>query len=125
MFEKFKNREAFLRTCREFYFQLVDLDSMPAAADSQQQQQQPSTIEHGKIRREFANFLKPLFVKEFGENGRLLGELTEAELKKRLESLRERVREYQVKEGNLGDYSPWLRNFKRNPAKDLEIPGKF
>lgn len=115
MMANFKNREAFLRTCREFYLDLVDLDATPSS--------QSSNIEHGRIRREFASFLKPLFIQEFGENGRLLADLTESQLKEHLTRLNGHMSKYAMKEGNLGEYSPWLKNFKRNPAKDLEIPG--
>lgn len=119
MMVNFKNRDAFLKICRDFYYDMVDLD--PAAAGDSSLSQ-PS-VEHGKIRLEFARFLKPLFDKELGDNGKLLGSLSEAELKDRLNNINSKVRDFPIKEGNLGDYSPWLKNFKRNPAKDLEIPG--
>ena len=80
------------------------------------------------MRKDFAKFLKPHFVDEFGENGRFLNGLSETELRKKLENLNFQVNnDYlkQMKEGNLTDFSPWLNSFKRNPAKDLEIPGKF
>ena len=32
---------------------------------------------------------------------------------------------YKSEEGNLGEFSPWLKAFKRNMAKDLEIPGQY
>lgn len=123
MLINFKNREAFLKTCREFYFELVELDVEANSGDAASAS--PPLIEHGKIRREFARFLKPLFNEEFGDNGKNLATLTEAELKERLNNLNAKVREYPMKEGNLVDYSPWLKNFKRNPAKDLEIPGIY
>jgi len=116
MMMNFKNKESFLKVCRQFYFELVDIESEEAASSH-------PNVEHGKIRREFARFLKPLFKDEFGDNGKLLGTLSESELKERLNKLSARVKEHPLKDGNLGDYSPWLKNFKRNPAKDLEIPG--
>jgi DNA-dependent protein kinase catalytic subunit len=110
-----KNRDVFLKICKEFYFNLVDVDS-----------NENNSIEFGKIRKDFANFLKPLFVEEFGENGKFLNNLSEDELRGKFSILNSKVNDYvkQMKEGNLADYSPWLKNFKRNLAKDLEIPGK-
>lgn len=118
----FKNREAFLKVCRQFYFDLVDLN---AGGGSGSGGSGVEMLEHGRIRREFAQFLRPLFKEAFGENGKLLPSLSESELKERLNALSSRVRDFHMKEGNLGDYSPWLKNFKRNLAKDLEIPGTF
>ena len=68
-----------------------------------------------------------MFEKEFGENGKLIPNLCEEDLKKKLKVLSFEVGEYAktAKEGNLGEYSPWLKSFKRNLAKDLEIPGQY
>lgn len=117
-----KSREAFLRTCRKFYYELIDIDSSPADTSSISQ----PLIEHGKFRRTFSDFIKPLFIKEFGVEGRLLGDMPEIEFKRHMETLKKEIKsKFPILEGNLGDYSPWLKNFKRNPAKDLEIPGQY
>lgn len=30
-----------------------------------------------------------------------------------------------MRDSNIGEYSPWLKSFKRNMAKDVEIPGQY
>jgi hypothetical protein len=80
----------------------------------------------GRIWVDFSNLIKPLFSENFGEEFKLLPELAEAEINQKLKKIISDVNEhYKQKQigGNLGDYSPWLRNFRRNLATDIEIPG--
>lgn len=80
----------------------------------------------GRLWIEFSNFIKPLFSKQFGENFKLLTQLSELEIKNKLQNILIQVNEFCQKKpmsGNLGDFSIWLKGFKRNITKDIEIPG--
>lgn len=87
-----------------------------------------SQVEWGLIKKSFAKFMKERFEQEFGPSAKNITNLNEAEIKRINKKLIEKdLMEYskQFKGGNLGDYSPWLKEFKRNLAKDIEIPGQF
>lgn len=82
----------------------------------------------GRLWNEFSNFIKPLFVKEFGDQFRLLLQLSELDIKNKLQLISLKVNEFCQKKpmnGNLGDYSMWLKSFKRIITKDIEIPGNI
>lgn len=120
MVTNFKNREKFLSICRQFYIDLIELNGNGGSSSNQPQQQ----VEHGKIRRDFAQCLLPLFNQAFGNNGQLLATISETEFREKLNQMNKRIQqECPIRDGNLVDHSPWLSNFKRNLAKDLEIPG--
>ena len=111
-----KNREAFFRIFKEMYANLIDCP-MSESPNS----------EWGNIRKNFSKHIKSRFTAEFGEHGQHVINFNEEELKQKLTKLNNEVNEYAKlkKEGNLGEYSPWLKRFKRNIAKDLEIPGQY
>lgn len=117
--KKLNNRDNLIKIFKEFYVNLVDWPSAASGEDAE--------VEWGSIRKNFAKFLKPVFEQEFGENGKLIASLSEKEIGEKMKRLAEKVNNYMttVKEGNLGEYSPWLKSFKRNVAKDLEIPGQY
>ncbi len=111
-----KNRENLIKLFKDLYTNLIEYNpSDDSSLDG---------VEWGIIKKNFSKFIKPLFESEFGENGKLLACLGDSEISTKMKVLIKEVAQYSLKEGNLGDYSPWLKNFKRNLAKDLEIPGK-
>lgn len=111
----FKNRDQYFRLFKELYFNLIDIDANDRAAD------------FGAIRKNFSKFLRPHFTQEFGNECKNIHNMSETDLRDKFKWLMGKVNDYSrsLKDGNLGDYSPWLRNFKRNLAKDLEIPGQY
>lgn len=82
-------------------------------------------VEWGNIRKKFSKHMKPKFDAEFGANFQLMSGLSENAVIQKFRKLNSEVDEYSrtVRDGNLGEYSPWLKSYKRNIAKDLEIPG--
>lgn len=108
-----KNRGALYRIFRDMYMQLIEPNT--------------DTTEWGNIRKKFSEEIRPCFISEFGESGERITALSEDEIKQKLKLLTKAVAEFTKtkREGNLGEYSPWLRRFKRNLAKDLEIPGQY
>lgn len=113
-----KNRDIIFKLFKEIYSNLIDFES----------QNENGLVEWGRIRNEFAKFAKPLFEKQFGSNAKMLSSLAESDIKSKIGQIYGEVTEYYKQKmitGNLGDYSPWLKNFKRNLAKDLEIPGQY
>ena len=83
--------------------------------------------EWGNMRKNFSKSIKTQFASEFGKQGEKVTTLTDDELKKKFATLSKQVADYAKikRDGNLGEYSPWLKRFKRNLAKDLEIPGQY
>jgi DNA-dependent protein kinase catalytic subunit len=80
----------------------------------------------GKIKLEFITQFKPIFDNEFGENGKLIKTLNDNEIASKCRSIAGKINnDYKVREGNIGDYSPWFKLFKRNQAFELEIPGQY
>ncbi|CAF0815340.1 unnamed protein product [Brachionus calyciflorus] len=82
----------------------------------------------GRIWADSSQLIKPLFMKQFGPDFKLLPQLSELDIKQKIQKICSEVSEYykqKIVSGNLGDYSPWLKNFKRNLAKDIEIPGQY
>jgi DNA-dependent protein kinase catalytic subunit len=80
----------------------------------------------GKIKLEFITQFKPIFDNEFGENGKLIKTLNDNEIASKCKSIAGKINnDYKVREGNIGDYSPWFKLFKRNQAFELEIPGQY
>ncbi len=117
-----KNRDQLLKILQEMYVNLIDCT---AAAEDVALQDTTQQVEWGVIRKNFSKFLKPHFETEFGEQGKNITSLNDAQIVEKVKVIGKLVQDYAQtsKEGNLGEYSPWLRNFKRNIAKDLEIPG--
>ncbi len=115
-----KNRDQMLKILQEMYVNLIDW-----SAAENDLQENTHVVEWGIIRKNFARFLKPHFEAEFGEQGKNIASLTDAQIAEKVKIIAKHLHDYAQtsKEGNLGEYSPWLKNFKRNIAKDLEIPG--
>ncbi len=117
IFNNIKNRENVVKIFREIYMNLIDESSSQHSIE----------VEWGKVRKTFAENIKTHFDEQFGVDGSSILHLSEESLRekfKKLDSVIEAVNK-NIKEGNLGDYSPWLKEFKRNLAKDLEIPGQY
>jgi len=113
LFASLKNRDLFYRLFRDMFLQLIESNS----ADQ----------EWGNMRKNFSKHIRPNFIAEFGETGEKITSLSDEEIKKKFSVLSREVAEYAKtkRTGNLGEYSPWLKRFKRNIAKDLEIPGQY
>ena len=80
----------------------------------------------GKLRLEFIAKFKPIFDNEFGENGKLIKTLSDNEIITKCRYIAGKIQnEYKMRDGNIGDYSPWFKSFKRNQAFELEIPGQY
>ena len=120
-----RNREALYRIFTDLYFELIDNEG--SKNSSQPSEKNYHQVDWGNMKKNFAKFMKPRFVDEFGVECKGLNGLNEAQLREKIDKMIKAVLEYQktVREGNLGDYSPWLKSFKRNVAKDLEIPGQY
>ena len=103
-----KNREYLIRKFQELFINLIEYNSPDEENTAQ--------IEWGVMKKNFAKFLKPHFVAEFGQNGKLIVSLSDVEIGEKLKTLKTHVSEYtqKTKEGGLGEYSPWLKNYKRN-----------
>lgn len=116
MQSQIKNRTALIKTCSEMYAELI-----PPNDDSDENDK------YSRMKIAFAKHAKAAIVKEFGIDGSELKNCSENEAKEKIKRVLSHVNSYasQNKTGTLGDYSPWLKNFKRNPAKDLEIPGQY
>ena len=112
------SKEKYFAIFKEFYFNMIDNSSEDSSFEQ---------VDWGNIRKTFAKYLKPRFEAEFGENGQLIGSLAESAIKEKMKKIRMEVNEFSknIKDGNMGEYSPWLKTFKRNLAKDLEIPGQY
>jgi DNA-dependent protein kinase catalytic subunit len=106
----------------EMYSHLLDYSNDQISSSIQSQ-----NGSWGKIRVNFAKAFKSIFDENFGSNGNEIKSASESFLKERLARVLTKVHEYSTKnhDGNLGDYSLWLKHYKRNPAKDLEIPGQY
>ena len=108
---------------------MIDGSSSPQQQQQQQQQQSSpqvdsEQVEWGTVRKRFAAFLKQQFDQEFGAKGELLTSLGDEAVRNKLKQLESRASKFSESlhaAGNLGELSPWLRNFKRNFAKDLEM----
>jgi DNA-dependent protein kinase catalytic subunit len=127
-----KNRELIVKNFQELFVNVVDWCSAAGEDGSGSGSvvtvdgSATQLVEWGVIRKNFAKFVKPQFEAEFGESGRNITGLSDAQIGERIKKLVKIAEDYakSSKDGNLGEYSPWLKNFKRNIAKDLEIPGK-
>ena len=110
------DREAFYRLFKGLYTNLIE-----ETGDCSSQG------EWGTVRRSFARHLSGRFKELFGEAGENVVQLGEEELKRKFAVLSKEAHEYARvrREGSLGEYSPWLKRFRRNLAKDLEIPGQY
>jgi len=113
LYANLKNRDVFYRLFREMYLQLIE----PNNADQ----------EWGNMRKNFSKLIQSNFIAEFGEHGQNITSQSDEEIKQKFTVLSKKVAEYAKAKptGNLGEYSPWLKRFKRNIAKDLEIPGQY
>jgi DNA-dependent protein kinase catalytic subunit len=103
------------------YTNLIDFSSSDYSGSN-------DLVEWGNLRINFARNIKSKFEEEFGKNGSLILNLSEDYIKQKLDKLNKHVDEYSgkhVKDSNIGEYSPWLKMFKRNMAKDIEIPGQY
>lgn len=116
-----KNRQHIFKLFEELYVYLFD-----------DQCGEGSQVEWGIVKRHFSKFMKERFEGEFGLNGKSITQLQESEIRQKVKKLLDKdVNEYLNKHnvknshGNLGDFSPWLKEFKRNLARDIEIPGQY
>jgi DNA-dependent protein kinase catalytic subunit len=109
------NRENHLKIFPKMYYDLIDYSS--------QDDSNLDRVEWGNIRKNFSKELKKHFEQEFGKDAHLLRDLTEAGIKEKIRKIKAKTDLINSEEGNLGQFSPWLVAFKRNSAKDLEIPG--
>ena len=100
------------------YFDLIDGGSSKDEARNFGEQ-----VEWGNIRKAYSKELKIHFNEEFGTNAQQLSSLTEAVIKEKMKKINGKVASLRSEDGNLGQFSPWLVAFKRNAAKDIEIPG--
>ena len=118
---KIKNREAVCKLFQELYLSLIDESSSSSSQDMME-----SGVEWGNVRKKFGKHLSAEFKNEFGANGQKIMTLSEAEICQKFAKLSEIVKIFEKKafDGNIGEFSPWLKKFKRNVTKDLEIPGK-
>ena len=111
-----KNRQNLFKIFKEIYLDLFD----EPTSESQ--------VEFGIIKKQFSKYIKEKFETEFGIDGKNLTSLSETEIRRSVKKLIEKdLSEYTklYQTGNLGDFSPWLREFKRNLAKEIEIPGQY
>jgi len=106
-----------LEIFRKMYYDLIDYTS--------QDDSNIDRVEWGNIRKSFSKELNKHFNEEFGENAQLLAGLNEATIKEKIRKIKSKMDSFRSEEGNLGQFSPWLVAFKRNFAKDLEIPGNL
>lgn len=107
-----KNNNVMISLFKDLYTSLIDIETQTNIC--------------GRLWTEFSNFIKPLFINEFGEEFRLLPQLSELDIKNKIQIISPKVSEFCQKNqmnGNLGDYSMWLKSFKRVITKDIEIPG--
>ena len=131
-----KNRSFISKTYKELYSNLLDfhipaptgsssessLEADNAIATKLLNKNDESSCKWDKMRSNFAKQFKQLFDAEFGVNGVNLDELSESELKEKIARLSVKIQEYSLhsKSGNLGDFSIWLKSFKRSTGKDLD-----
>lgn len=111
-----KNHQNLFKIFKEIYLDLFD----EPTSESQ--------VEFGIIKKQFSKYIKEKFETEFGTDGKNLTSLSETEIRRSVKKLIEKdLSEYTklYQTGNLGDFSPWLREFKRNLAKEIEIPGQY
>lgn len=106
----FKNQKVLMAEYREFYGKMF-IESKSG--------------HFGKIRLDFANQFKTVFDDELGVNGQLLKTFNETEIDTKITILNSKLKTHKARDGNIGDYSPWLKTFKRNTTFDLEIPGQY
>jgi hypothetical protein len=117
-----KSRDSVHKIFREMYINLIDCSINSNSGSELTSSEQ---VEWGAIRKKFAKQLKDKFEAEFGEMCCRLSKLGEQEIKTKLNKLTSEMAAFKSDEGNLGDYSPWLRGFKRNVSNELEIPGNL
>jgi hypothetical protein len=116
---KSKNYKGLLKHYKDMYGNLLNCETSAQSVESESENQ------WGKIRLGFAKQFKLHFDKEFGPNGEQMKTFTEKEINDKIINSNLKLIEYKVHDGNIGDYSPWFKKFKRNSAVDLEIPGQY
>ncbi len=103
--------EIFQRIYKDLFDNFLTNETSFSGSSSQNDQ----LVEWGNVRRDFAKSFKNKFDEEFGKNGQLILSLNEDNLKEKVTHLRNEVDVYKKKmrDYNLGEYSPWLKTFKR------------
>lgn len=119
-----KNRIQVIKNYKEMYSNLFDC-TVEAKGSIQSSQESEGLSNWGKIRQNFSKLFKKSFDDEFGVNGEKMKTLSDNDIQSKLRALSAKLQNCPTMDGNIGDYSPWLKAFKRNPTTDLEIPGQY
>jgi DNA-dependent protein kinase catalytic subunit len=118
------NNQNVYKIMSEMYTTLFDFNSDKSSSSSLD-----SNEKVGNIHKLFSTKFKAKFDEEFGVECANIKMLSNKQIEMKLKRLCSggEMNEFSktLKDGNIGDYSPWLKSFKRNIGRDLEIPGQY